>query len=448
MLHDTSYRIVLRRDKVKSDGNIPIYIRVTKHRKTTYFSLADACLESEWNEKDYRLWETKPRITEKERKTLPPIALKELEAIYSSSKVNPNAKRINARIDDTREKIEQAERDLKTEKAGVSLKKIRLKITDEKAVQSNFLDFYKERIETVIRAELSYNTYRCYLATYNKLIDHQKGKALLFEDVTESYLETLYLKMLKEKYKPSTIKKHFKWMNAIWKRARKKRMVNVNPFEDLTIKSGQTEYRDRLTVAEINKIIELKLSGRLDMARNIFLFAFFHGGIRISDMLKLKWQYIQEGRIKYTMKKSKKGTDMILHPLGVKILEGCRRKAAGTHDYVFDLLENNLDETTDFFERQIQSKTAMINKSLKAIALTAGISKKLTSHISRHSFGGLAMEANVNAFDLSYILMHSKMQTSETYAGGANSARQDRILDQVYSPFVKKAPSEDLPPNE
>lgn len=435
MLHDTSYKVLLKPDKIKTDGSMPIYIRITKHRKTSYFSIGESCLKLEWNEKAERLWESKPRITEKERKNLNNEHIKHLEKTYQNIKIHPNAKRINAKIEDKLDEFEDAEKDLRNKKEAVSVKKIRDKVIDIRPSDRSFLKFYQERLEKNIKTELEYNTYRGYSGTYNKLVEYQKDKDLVFEDIDYDYLENFYFWLLKKNYEPETIKKHFKWMQAIWKNAKKKRLVITNPFEDFEIRTGEKKYKERLTKDEIKLLIDIKLTGRMNDARNAFLFAFFHAGMRISDILKLKWECISNDRLSYKMKKNKKSPDLKLHPIGKTILEFYNHDDTKPSDYVFGLMENNLDENTEYFEKQIQSKTSLINNNLKKVAKIAGIEKKLTTHIARHSYGGTALEENINAFDLSYSLMHSKVQTTDTYAGGANAKRMDKILDNVYKDF-------------
>ncbi len=436
--HDTSFKVLIRPDKEKRDGSMPIYIRISKHRDSKYFSIGASCSVYEWNEKAQKLWESIPRITDRDLRTLSPDQIKERKILYSTVKVHPTAKQINVTIEDKLEHIKQVEKDLKINKQGVSVKKIRDKVIDTKPEDRSYLKFYLDRMENLIRKELAYNTYRAYLSAYNRLKKYQKGRDLSFEDIDDNYLDAYYITMLKEKYKPETIKKHFKWMQAIWKRAKKKRIVNTNPFEDFEIKAGDKVYKERLTVEHIKKLMNLELTGRMNDARNIFIFSFFHAGIRVGDSLKLKWEYIISDRVQYKMKKNDKKPDYKLNPIGKKILEFYKKDDQKDNDYVFGLLENNLDESTEYFERQIQSKTAILNKNLKKVALLAGLKINLTNHISRHSYGGIAIEENINAFDFSYTMMHSKVQTSDTYTGGANAKRMDKILDLVYKDFSEE----------
>lgn len=433
MLHDTSYKVVLRPDKIKKDGTMPIYIRIIKHRKQSYFSVGENCLQREFDAANGKLWQTKPSVSPKDKRTLSAQQIAIREAIYKDASVHPHAARINATINDKLDLLQEAEKELKQNKKPVSVKNIRSNVIDPVASNDSYIKFYYNELHNHIKLTRAFNTFRGYQATYNKLIEELNGIDLLFDDITYDYLEKFYLKLLKAGYKSATIKKHIKWMQSIWKQARKKKLVKGNPFEDFEVPTGEKSHKEQLTIKEIKALIEVQLSGRANDARNTFLFAFFHAGMRISDILTLKWDNIENGRVTYTMKKSKKRPNFQLNPIGKMILKQYEPKLLG--NYIFPFLENGIDEQSEFFEKQIQSKTAVINKNLKTVAKEAAIKKHITTHISRHSYAGIALEKNTNAFDLSYSLQHSKIQTSDSYTGGANIQRMDKVFSKIYKDF-------------
>ena len=65
---------------------------------------------------------------------------------------------------------------------------------------------------------------------------------------------------------------------------------------------------------EIIKIeeLELKENSLIWHVKNIFLFAFYNAGIRISDILLMTWDNIQDGRLVYKMYKTNKLHSVIL----------------------------------------------------------------------------------------------------------------------------------------
>src|SRR5690606_13617017 len=56
------------------------------------------------------------------------------------------------------------------------------------------------------------------------------------------------------------------------------------------------------------------------------------------------------------------------------------------------------------------------NRTLKDIAVLAGIKKRLTSHVGRHTFGYLFMTSVGDIYALKEIMGHSKIETTQKYA--------------------------------
>jgi integrase len=108
------------------------------------------------------------------------------------------------------------------------------------------------------------------------------------------------------------------------------------------------------------------------------------------------------------------------------------------NDFVFTLLNNEdfLDITEEEFSilsenqyRKFQSVRTYYNKLLKLIAIQSGISKRLTSHLSRHSYTSLMLELgeDVNLFDLMTSLGHKHLSTTQTYIQRLSNKKIDKL---------------------
>lgn len=107
-------------------------------------------------------------------------------------------------------------------------------------------------------------------------------------------------------------------------------------------------------------------------------------------------------------------------------------------DFVFSLLDNkdfkNIDND-DFSElcpiqyRKFQSVRSYYNKLLKLVAAQANINKRLTSHLSRHSYASLMMEIgeNINLYDLMTSLGHRHLATTQTYIQRISNTKIDNL---------------------
>ena len=71
-----------------------------------------------------------------------------------------------------------------------------------------------------------------------------------------------------------------------------------------------------------------------------------------------------------------------------------------------------------------------LNINLKAIALKAGIKKKLTMHIARHSFGNIARD-NIHPLMLQKLYRHSDLKTTINYQANFIHTEADDALESV-----------------
>jgi site-specific recombinase XerD len=73
-----------------------------------------------------------------------------------------------------------------------------------------------------------------------------------------------------------------------------------------------------------------------------------------------------------------------------------------------------------------------LNKYLNTLAEMAGITKKVSMHIARHSFANIARQKKANVYDISKALGHSSLKITETYLSKFDTASQDATMMQVF----------------
>lgn len=228
-----------------------------------------------------------------------------------------------------------------------------------------------------------------------------------------------------------------------------------NPFLSYSYKGVNTT-KDKLDEAEIEKIINLDLEAGtlLWHCRNYFLFSFYCAGIRAGDFIQLRWCNItSDGRLRYQMGKNHKDRDLVLVEQAKDILSYYFQEEVKTTDYIFPLLDASepyakaiSQEEKDTLPtelkiklfNQISSKNALINKYLKKLAKMAEIEKKLSFHISRHSFAKVAKQRGTDNAKLKDLLAHSSVKITEGYMGSFDTAENDRALQHI---FQKEEPS-------
>jgi integrase len=178
-------------------------------------------------------------------------------------------------------------------------------------------------------------------------------------------------------------------------------IITTNPFAGYEPERPERQPK-YLTQKELNKIMTTPLTApKHYLIRDLFLFSCFTG-IPYCDMCKLTdgdVSIAEDGEVWIKTSREKTGIDyqIPLLELPLQILEQYR----GTASKGRLLPIYNREE---------------INRQLKKIAHTCGISHRLTFHVARHSFSTYALSQGVPIETVSRMLGHNNIETTQIYA--------------------------------
>lgn len=207
-----------------------------------------------------------------------------------------------------------------------------------------------------------------------------------------------------------------------------------NPFRKIKFKREQTD-RVYLEVEEVQKILKLRFKRHSPLydAREIFLFECFTG-IRISDILTLKWKNVTDEEITICMRKTDKPLSIPQQKVVKSILNSRRLilENNGEHlfreKYVFNILKVDIEKVSaEAALNAISSATAVINKRLKRIAEKAGIMKNLSTHVARHSFATMLLTNDIGLSVIRDLLGHGDVRVTQTYAKVISKKKEEAI---------------------
>jgi len=152
--------------------------------------------------------------------------------------------------------------------------------------------------------------------------------------------------------------------------------------------------------------------------------------MRVSDVLRLTWSDIQDGRLYYTMGKNDKAGSIKVSPKAQRILDMYQGKEH-LHDLVFPEL-TCVPDLKDKYEtqRNIAQAISKINKLLKRVATYICIEKPLTMHIARHTFGNIAGD-RIPIQMLQKLYRHSHITTTVGYQSNFIYKDSDEALEKV-----------------
>ena len=438
-----SIKIVLRRSMMRKDGTFPLAIRISENYKTNYQWLGHYVLEKDWDKDLGKVKRTHPNS-----KKLNNYLMKQLTKahdIYFDSKDNITPKQVKQKLKGpggsksfftlASERIKN-----KYDRGTFSVVKSELSILynleeflnhipslNKNTAIQNIIKRRKERVSKARKLEFSFKDGINYF---------KKNKRLRFREINEAFLDkfktfcAVYLGQ-----KTRTITNQLIFIRTIFNVAIKEGFVDPKfyPFggekEKIRIRSGN---KIGLTKEEVEKIetLNVEKDSKMWHTKNVWLISFYFAGIRISDVVKLKWSDFKDGRLYYVMNKNEKSISLKVPEKAKEILSAYRNRKNENKGFVFPFLRAaNTNVPEDIFIKT-RNATKLFNKNLKRIAELCNIDKNLSNHIARHSFGNIAGD-RIHPLMLQKLYRHSDLKTTLNYQANFIHKDADEALDSV-----------------
>lgn len=169
---------------------------------------------------------------------------------------------------------------------------------------------------------------------------------------------------------------------------------------------------------------------------DMFLFAINACGLRISDIITLKWSEIDlDNRIiNKVLVKGRKPHELYYNDMGADILQKWKGK---NPEFVFGLLPTGFDTDDDItLKRGISKKSRTIAQSLGALGDKMNLPFRLTFHVARHTFAVMALNRGVEVHKVSVLMGHSSVGVTETtYAKFLPKKLQEEVQSKLNFTF-------------
>ena len=258
----------------------------------------------------------------------------------------------------------------------------------------SFIEYFEKFTEIKKESKKSYFNYRSALL---KLKEFTKGKDVSFKDINEDFIERFKIFLL-EIVKPNTVNAYLNRFSVVLYKAVREKIISYNPTSGIIRPQYEEKERVYLTEDEIRKLF-VATCERNEVKR-AFLFSCFTG-LRISDIQKLTWDEIKEGRINFRQKKTG-GFEYI--PLSTT-----------AKNILYQSDESNIIKLPTGKVFNLASK-GRVNIALRLWTVQAGIKKHITFHTSRHTFATLALTKGADLYTVSKLLGHKDIATTQIYA--------------------------------
>lgn len=399
----STLKIILR-TKENKDGTRPLAVRVTKDRKSSYIYLGHNLIPEHWDEKNQRV-----------------------------KKTHPNSSRMNGLLSKRFAEINEKLLELEMQKTDTSSQSIKKGVKASK--EASFFGQANIYLQD-LKAQGKFNRLSADKPRVERFKEFLNGVDVSFTEIDTSLIKkfSAYLKRTRD-ITDRTVVNHLIVLRTIFNQAISAKIVEAKhyPFgKDKIVIRFPESLKIGLTREEVQSLEQLDLTklSSLDNARDMWLLSFYFAGMRVSDVLRLKWSDFQNDRLFYTMGKNNKVGSLKVSQKVLDILEKYKRPNA-KHNLVFPDLET-VDDFSKSFE--IQKRIAICNKrindNLDRVTDLIGLNKKLTMHIARHTFGNLSGD-KIPIQMLQKLYRHTSITTTIGYQANFINKDADDALEAV-----------------
>jgi integrase/recombinase XerD len=426
----------------------PLKLRITQQRKSSYISLGYYLTKTD----KARYWNSDTN---------------ELRKSY------PNFEQVQGKVDEI-------------------LKKQRIELEDEESVKTylnnrSFKDYLNKKISDLEISGKFGSVQK--LKTVRLHLNKFKEGDIFFNDLTLDFLNDFKIYLIGKNVKPISQRAYFERIRKLLNNAIKEDKYNPrkHPFTGFEFEKSTTPPKaltsKLLNIIEDavfnesikfiddnpkdgNKTDTISLSTEIRKSGLMFLFQYYAYGMRVSDLLLLKWQniYDEGDRLQYEMFKTKNQMDLKLTDNLYKILfhflpedtksiiiKRDKKPISRTirwhvrnisldkekrGNYIFGMLPDHEMSKREIYSK-IQTYSSYYNRDLKLLAEQTHISHridfKLSSHTARHTFADLARLSGLSVYDISKALNHKSISTTEKYLNNFASKQLD---DKFYTNTV------------
>ena len=405
---------ILARSAKENDRGVPLYLVIRHQGQRAMMSLSLRVQPTHWNAEKKEVRRSHPDFSQ----------LNEL---------------LRTRLTEARREINQR----RAQDGDLSPALIKNALEDEEEPERGFVAYCRDKVREYSRRGQA-NTaaaYRTAVRHLEEFLETEHATSdIPITGVGGAIISEMKTWLTKEKEnKPNTIHKKLGSLHTLWNRAQKEGLIEKgapDPWDAVTLRKEQAN-KEKLTTEEIRRLEELELDGRKADVQNWFLFMFYAGGMRVSDVCLLKRKHLRQDeedrwRCRYRMKKTRQSSGVLLVDEAVDILEKYDFQEKTPDQRVFPILDGYDLSTEEKEKKAIGARTSLMNKYLKEMAEAAEIDKTVTTHIARHSLAAyLYEELGYDIYTIRDILGHANVRITQTYLDGFDYSTSDEAMQQV-----------------
>ncbi|MBQ8466543.1 MAG: tyrosine-type recombinase/integrase [Prevotella sp.] len=257
-------------------------------------------------------------------------------------------------------------------------------------LRQSFVEFCREHLE---KEGLAKNSVKDHKVVFNAV--EESGILNTFADLTKANVIAFDAWLRRQNNKSDyTINGYHKKVRKYTKILWRLEMISSDPYEYVRFPKGSNKERVPLVEDELVKIRQAECSGRIDRARDLFVFMAYTG-LAYCDMAVFNYGTMTEAHTDYTY------------------IDGSRLKTGS--NFFTPILPPAMDVLKKYNYKLPVISNQKINDYLDILRERLGINKKVTCHIARHSFATLILSYDMPIENLKRMLGHKNITTTQIY---------------------------------
>lgn len=199
-------------------------------------------------------------------------------------------------------------------------------------------------------------------------------------------------------------------LRAFLKFLRKREIESLNPERIELAKVGARDL-DLITAEELNRLMSGPKGNSLsDLRDRAILELFFSTGLRVSELCSLN-RDLDLSRDEFSVRgKGEKVRVVFLSPAAKKVIKEYLDKRGDIEDALFIQMGKNSKNA-----KELRLTPRSIERLVKKYATKAGITRKVTPHVIRHSFATDLLQNGADLRSVQALLGHANITTTQVY---------------------------------
>ncbi len=398
------------RSKTLTDGTSPILLRLTRNRKRKYVSLGLSI--------DPKFWDFNKNAPKRNC---------------------PDKDAINTIIESKSSLYRAMITELKVEGKDYTLETLVQRV--EKPVRKQTFGNFLEDYVATLQAENRYGYAKTFFELSASILKYRNSLDFYFTEIDTHWLRGYEMFLRGNGNKENSIGIRFRALRVLFNRAITDKVVKREyyPFDDFKVSNFHEQTVKRaITKEDIKRIISLDLKSistyhcpYLDLGRDLFLFSYLSCGINLTDMAKLQYANIVDGRVTYNRQKTGKLISFQLQPMAIDIIGKYRDLKAGKADYIFPILNRRIHITETQKRDRIHKAMKATNKALRKIGEKLELPIDLTTYVARHTYATVLKRSGVGTAIISESLGHSSEKVTQIYLDSFENTQIDEAMKNL-----------------